>query len=44
MESIKKAKSKNEKIKGKIIDVCPICEGNVILDVDSDTQISRTQM
>ena len=28
VESIKKAKSKNEEIKGKIIDICPICNGN----------------
>lgn len=39
IESIKKAKSKNEVITGKIIDICPICEGNVILDVEPDTQI-----
>ena len=39
VESIKKAKSKNETITGKIIDICPICEGNVILDVEPDSQV-----
>jgi uncharacterized protein YbaR (Trm112 family) len=39
VESIKKAKKKNEEIKGKIIDVCPICKGNIILDVESESSI-----
>ena len=34
VESIKKAKSKNEEINGKIIDICPICSGMVTLDLD----------
>lgn len=39
VESIKKAKKKNEEIKGKIIEVCPICNGNIILDVESDSSV-----
>ena len=36
---IKKAKKKNEKIKGKIIDNCPLCNGNVFLDIDEEKQV-----
>lgn len=39
VESIKKAKNKKKEIKGKIIEVCPICNGNIILDIESDSQI-----
>ena len=33
------AKDKKEKIKGKIIDECPLCGRNVFLDVDEDKQL-----
>lgn len=39
LDSIKKAKSKNEEIPGKIIDICPICDGKIILDIETDTQV-----
>ena len=38
-KQILKAKSKNEKIEGRIIDSCPICQGDVFLDVDPEKQI-----
>ena len=36
---INKAKEKNEKIKGKIIDNCPLCHGDVFLDIDEEKQV-----
>lgn len=39
VKQIKKSKNKNSPIKGKIVDKCPICQGNVILDFDSECEI-----
>lgn len=36
---IKKAKINNEKIKGQIIDKCPLCGGDVYLDIDDEKQL-----
>lgn len=36
---INKAQKKNEKIKGKIIDTCPLCHGDVFLDIDKEKQV-----
>ncbi|QUH22370.1 hypothetical protein HYG87_00610 [Methanobacterium alkalithermotolerans] len=39
IKKILKAKTKNKKIDGRIIDSCPICQGNVFLEVDPQKQI-----
>jgi hypothetical protein len=39
VESIKKANSKNEEVEGKIINICPVCNGKVILEVDPNKNI-----
>ena len=36
---IRKAKENDEKIKGHIIDKCPLCGGNVYLDIDEERQL-----
>lgn len=39
LEKIKTAKSKNETISGKIINKCPLCGGEVNLDINEDKQV-----
>lgn len=39
IKKIKKVQSKDSNIKGKIIDTCPICGGEVVLDVDEPKQL-----
>ena len=36
---INNSKQKNEKIKGKIIDVCPLCNNEIYLDIDEEKQV-----
>ena len=39
IKKIKKAKSKDKTVKGQIISECPLCGGEVVLDVDESKQL-----
>jgi len=39
LTKIRKAKDENEKIKGQIIDKCPLCRGNVYLSIDESREL-----
>lgn len=39
LKDIEKNKSKNKEISGKIINTCPLCEGEVVLDIDYDKSL-----